>query len=317
MSVLMDPALQISFDYCRDLTRREARNFYYGMKLTPEPKRSAMYAIYAWMRTADDLADSHPPQSPATPVAGPATKTGSDPVSAAGPTPDAITAFSAMTDQALADQPVAGPVQLHAPMWPALRHVLRTYPIDGRLLHEMIAGQCSDSQNKSVAFATFDDLYQYCYRVASVVGLISVAIWGHDDDSRVGRWAEQRGIAFQLTNILRDVKEDAQLGRIYLPREDLARFNYDADKLKRGEADQSFDELMRFQITRARDFYERSSPLEEHLSPDCRSTCLTLCRIYRALLERIAAHPRKVLQGRVSVPTVKKLAISLRGKFGK
>ncbi len=286
----MDQALQTSFDYCRDLTRREARNFYYGMKLTPEPKRSAMYAIYAWMRTADDLADSVHDR-------------------------DQIDAFSAMTDQALADQQIDGPVQLHAAMWPAVRHVLQTYPIDGQLLHQMIAGQCSDSQDKPVVFATFDDLYQYCYRVASVVGLISVAIWGHDDDSRVPTWAEQRGIAFQLTNILRDLKEDAQLGRVYLPQEDLAKFNYDADKLKRGVADESFDALMRFQIARARDFYERSSLLEEHLSPECRSTCLTLCRIYRALLERIAAAPRKVLRERVSLPTVKKLAISLRGKF--
>lgn len=286
----MDEQLARSFDYCRDLTRREARNFYYGMKLTPEPKRSAMYAVYAWMRTADDLADdSHDPRK--------------------------VEAFAALTDRALAGEAINGDGQLHGDMWPAVCHTFRGYPVKGEHLHAMIAGQRSDLKKQHIA--TFEDLRQYCYRVASVVGLICVAIWGDDGDARVTTWAEQRGVAFQLTNILRDLREDAQRGRVYLPAEDLARFGYSCDDLKAGKANDAFDALMTFQIERARQFYEDSAALDEHLSADCRATSRTLCRIYRALLERIAADPRKVLTGRVSVPAVRKLAISLRGKWSR
>lgn len=284
----MDEQLQRSYTFCRDLTRREARNFYYGMKLTPEPKRSAMYAVYAWMRTADDLADdAHDPGK--------------------------VEAFAAMTDRALAGDTVDGGDTLHAAMWPAVCETFARYPIKPDHLHAMIAGQRSDLAEQHIE--TFDDLRRYCYRVASVVGLICVSIWGHDGDEGVEQWAEQRGIAFQLTNILRDLREDAQLGRVYLPSEDLARFGYPCDDLKQGVANEAFDALMAFQIDRARRCYEESSPLEAHLTSDCRATSDTLCRIYRALLERIAADPRKVLTERVSVPAVKKLALSLRGRL--
>jgi len=282
--------LQASFDFCRALTRREARNFYHGMKLTPEPKRSAMYAVYAWMRTADDLADD-PRKHEAS----------------------AITRFAAMTDRALAGERVEADGTPHGAMWPAVCHTFSAYPIERAHLHAMIAGQRSDLHAQRIA--TFDDLYRYCYRVASVVGLVCVSIWGHDDDPRVTTWAEQRGVAFQLTNILRDLREDAQRGRVYLPADELARFEYPPEALAAGEANAAFDALIAYQIERARRFYEDSSPLEAHLPRDCRATSATLCRIYRALLERIADDPRKVLTARVSVPTVTKLAIGLRGKL--
>lgn len=286
----MDDSLARSFDYCRALTRRCARNFYYGMKLTPEPKRSAMYAVYAWMRTADDLTDDdHNPRK--------------------------IEQFAAATDRALAGGLVDAADTLHAQMWPAVCDVFGRYPINRDHLHAMIDGQRSDLRDLHVE--TFDDLRRYCYRVASTVGLVCVSVWGHDGHADVEVWAEQRGVAFQLTNILRDLREDASSGRIYLPAEDLRRFGYSADHLAAGIANDGFDALMQFEINRARGFYEQSAPLDEHISPDCRATSTTLCRIYRELLERIAANPRKVLTERVRVPAVKKLAISFKGRLNR
>ena len=292
-------ALDTAMRYCHEITRARAGNFYHGLKLTPEPKRSAMYAVYAFMRHADDLADA-----PA----------------AAGPAeiPDlkseiqAIERFRAAmqrTVDASADDELAP-----GPLWPALKHVVETYRIDPAHLHAVLDGQrCDILQHR---YETFAELYTYCYRVASVVGLVCVSVWGYEGGAATLKLAEQRGIALQLTNILRDVAEDAARGRVYLPQDELARFNVDPGVFTRQRApDAAFDRFMRFQIERARRYYRASAALERHIEPDCRATSWAMMEIYRRLLERIARRPRDVLRRRVSLGKLEKLAIACQAAW--
>jgi phytoene synthase len=286
---------RLSYAYCHELTRRRARNFYYGLKLTPEPKRSALYAIYAFMRACDDLADA------------------ADTTDAADRSASLqrIESFR-QTMQQLLDAPDDAPLP-DGEVWPAFRHVMRTYPIEHAHLHLMLDGQLCDIQKNR--YATFDDLYDYCFKVASVVGLVCVAVWGHDNHPDLPKLAEHRGLAFQLTNILRDLTEDAQRDRIYLPQHELHRFGYAESNLLAGHADANFDALMHFQIDRAREYYRLSESLEDHLDPKCRATSWAMARIYRGLLERIASNPRSVLCDRIRLSSAQKLTIALRGAW--
>ncbi len=254
------------------------------MRLTPEPKRGSIFVVYAWMRAADDLADDD------------AAGQGSDAASG-------LAQFRADTDAAI---DLTKPLPT-GELWPALRDTVTRYAIPADYLHDMLDGQRSDLQ--PVACRTFDDLYAYCYRVASVVGLTCVKVWGDDGDPAVAKLAECRGVALQLTNILRDLHEDAQRGRVYLPAEDLSRFGVTAEQLRRGHADESFRRMMQFQLERARSYYEMSATLERHLTPDCRSTSWAIMRTYRVLLDRIADRPERVLRQRVSLPLHTKLAV--------
>ncbi|MEM6332506.1 MAG: phytoene/squalene synthase family protein [Planctomycetota bacterium] len=279
------PGLAESYAHCRRVARKQAANFYYGMRLTPEPKRSALYAVYAYMRACDDFADDLPPNA--------------DPADAR----DRIEAFRAHTHAALAaDRPPQDD-----PMWPAFIHACQTHGVDPAHLDAMLDGQIADLS--PARYAIFDDLYDYCYQVASTVGLVCLAVWGHDNYPGVAKLAEHRGIALQLTNILRDVAEDAQRGRVYLPAEDLERFGVTPDDLAKGRASDSFDRFMKFQIERARSYYDMSATLEQHLDADCRPSCWALMRVYRGLLDRIATQPRRVLNSRVSLSPFAKLGV--------
>ena len=286
----MDDAVRRSFEHCHAVTRARARNFYYGLKLTPGPKRDALYAIYAFMRACDDIADEA------------AAQTGG---AAAGI--ERIEAFRADMQRVL-DAPAEADLPV-GPIWPAFRYVVRTYPIDAAHLHAMLDGQRDDMIGCD--YRTFDDLYAYCYKVASVVGLVCVSVWGHSGDAAVLKMAEQRGIAFQLTNILRDVVEDVDRGRVYLPAEELERFGYTPQMLKSRTANDAFDRLMAFQIDRARDYYAKSAALDDHIDPACRPTSWALMRIYRDLLEKLARSPRRVLTRRVRLSSFHKARIAL------
>ncbi|MEO1237589.1 MAG: phytoene/squalene synthase family protein [Planctomycetota bacterium] len=281
------PEVEASYAYCRRVARRAAGNFYRGMRLTPEPKRSALFAVYAWMRAADDTVDNPPESGPET-VPGAACR---------------LDAFAEATDRAI-DPAAALP---DGELWPAVRDTVTRYAIPREYLGEMLAGQRGDLGG--VAMKDFGELYTYCYRVASVVGLTCVKVWGDDGDPSVAKLAEYRGVALQLTNVLRDVAEDARRGRVYLPADELTRFGLPPEAL-RGDADeQAFVRLMRFQLERARSYYEMSATLERHLMPDCRATSWAIMRTYRVLLERIAERPARVLGGRVSLPLTRKLAV--------
>lgn len=294
----LTPAVRASFQHCHRVTRRCARNFYYGMKLTPEPKRSAMFAVYAMMRACDELADEAEPAATGAGGQGRAVL-------------DRIASFRS-TMQSVVDAAPGAPLP-PGPAWPAFQYVMRRYPIDPAHLHAMLDGQCRDARRSRCA--DFDELYDYCYRVASVVGFVCLAVWGHDGQRTTAKLAEYRGVAFQLTNILRDMAEDAGRGRIYLPLDELERFGYPPEALLAGRADERFDRLMTYQIERARSYYEMSATLEQHIEPQCRPTSWAMCRIYESLLDRIERSPRRVLSERVSLSRPNKLAIALRATW--
>ncbi|MEM9251162.1 MAG: phytoene/squalene synthase family protein [Planctomycetota bacterium] len=281
-----DPSdLAASYAHCRRVARKQARNFYYGMRLTPEPKRSALYTVYAYMRACDDFADDLPPDADASAAR------------------DRIEAFRHHTHAILEGRVPPD----DDPVWPAFRDTCQRYAIDPRHLDDMLDGQIADLT--PTRYDSFDDLYAYCYQVASTVGLVCLAVWGHDGEKGIAKLAEHRGIALQLTNILRDVAEDAQRGRVYLPAEDLARFDLSAKSLAEGQTSAGFERFMQFQVQRARSYYESSAALEQHLSADCRSSCWALMRVYRGLLDRIAANPSAVLTTRVSLSPMSKLGV--------
>lgn len=301
----LDAPLRRSFDHCTAVTRARARNFYYGMMLMPQPKRSAMYAVYAFMRACDDLADA--------PETG-ADSRSPDQGAAASTTLAGIDAFRQRMTRVLQGGRLPDDADLpEGDIWPAFSHVMRTYPIDVQPLHDMLDGQVLDLQQHR--YAKFSDLYDYCYKVASTVGLVCISVWGAADDPAVRKLAEHRGIALQLTNILRDLVEDARRDRVYLPAEELTEHGYDdgtfIESMRRGEADDRFDRLMAFQIERAASYYEKAKSLEGHLDPVCRPTCWAMMRIYRGLLDRIARRPRRVLTQRVSLSKWQKLGIAL------
>lgn len=288
--------LERSLLYCRDLTKREAKNFYYGLKLLKEPKRSAMYALYAYMRLVDDIADDE----------------------ANGRTVEQRAAdldqWAALTRAAIAAGENGEAPRGHI-VWPAFAAMVGKYQVPTQLFDDMIAGQRQDLT--PVRMETFDDLHQYCYRVASVVGVASLYVWGFDGGEATVDMAVDRGIAFQLTNVLRDLREDSGRGRCYLPAEELRQFGVTEAGIARGEAEGRFLEMMRFQIERARGYYERSAPLEAQVRPDSRATLGAMTAIYRGILEKIAEDPGRVLHERVGLGKMKKLLIGWRAMRGK
>jgi len=275
--------------YCEHLTRTQARNFYYGLKLLPEPKRSAMFAIYAYMRLVDDIADEDDGRSIERRVAD-------------------LEAWRIQTHAVLSGK-TRGEGEGQA-LWPAFAEVVERYALPHKIFDDVIEGQKQDLDFKP--FKNFEELFAYCYRVAGVVGLASIYIWGFEGGDDTEFLAVQRGVAFQLTNILRDLREDALKGRIYLPLEELSAMKVDNEDLRQGNGGQHFLELMRFQIARAEAFYEKSAGLEQRISADSRPTLIAMTEIYRGLLKKVAYQPERVLRERVSLSLFSKLRIGWR-----
>ncbi|MEX2216735.1 MAG: phytoene/squalene synthase family protein [Phycisphaeraceae bacterium] len=295
-----DDAVASSFAYCAQLTRAKAKNFYYGMMLTPEPRRSAMYAIHAWMRAVDDLADGEGELEGKR---------------------RALEAFRRRT-HAVMQSDAAGFDDREEPvarMWPAVGRTLKQYTIAARDLDDMIDGQLLDQTR--TRYETFAELYDYCYKVASVVGLVCMQVWGFEGGAATQKLAEERGIALQLTNILRDLVEDARRDRVYLPAEELAKFGFDAERFKAfilsPTPSPQFDALMEMQVARAAHYYDSSSSLESFVTPACRPTCWAMMKIYHGLLEKIRKQPRRVLTQRVALGKMQKLWIALRATWRK
>jgi phytoene synthase len=281
------PSLAQSREYCAQLTKREARNFYYGLKLLPQRKRAAMFALYAYMRLVDDIADGQ----------------GGQTVAQRG---EALDAWSEATQAALTGQPSRDGNLL----WPAFAEMVRTHNVPHHLFHDVIAGQRQDLD--SPVFETFEQLRQYCYRVAGVVGLASIFIWGFEGGQSTEALAIDRGIAFQLTNILRDLREDAARGRLYIPRSELAAHGMTEKSLGNGEVPHGFAALMHEQIARTGEFYQRSAPLDSLISADCRPTLKAMTQIYHGILEKMSADPTLVLHQRISLSTISKIRIAWR-----
>jgi phytoene synthase len=273
-------ALARSYRCCEEVARREARNFYPAFLLLPPPQRKAMCALYTFMRIADDLSD------------------GTESVDVKR---HQLSDWRAQLHQAL-----AGKYQheSHA----ALHDTVHAYQIPPRYLEAVIDGVMMDLE--PVAYRTFAELRNYCWHVASVVGLASIHIWGFRGHDAI-RFAEDAGIAFQLTNILRDLREDAARGRVYLPQEDLVRFNYSTERLQQGVCDPSFQELMRFEVQRARDYYRSGWRLVPRLAPAGQAVFLMMARTYRGLLSEIEKQDYDVFRTRVKVARWKKLLFAL------
>jgi 15-cis-phytoene synthase len=270
-----------SYRYCRYVARERAKNFYYSFLLLDKPQRDAMCAVYAFMRYCDDLSDD--------PAA-------TDKVKLR----EAITEWRVQLSHALSGEFGAHPV------WPAFHDTVQRYQIPHRFFHEMIDGIASDLEPREIQ--TFDELYRYCYQVASVVGLTIIHIFGFTS-IRAMVLAEKCGVAFQLTNIIRDVREDAHLGRIYLPMEDLKRFSVPLEQLKDGREDQRFRDFLRYEADRARQYYQESAPLSGMIHPGSRRSLWALREIYQRLLARIESADYSVLTSRISVPTASKLML--------
>ncbi len=276
----MTSTLEQSFTYCQQLARREAGNFYPAFRVLPREQRLAMCALYAFMRIADDIGDEPAPVADKR---------------------QRLTDWRRGLDRALAGQ-------YDHPAHEALHHTVATYAIPPQYLIEVLDGVEMDLG--PVALATFEQLRVYCYRVASAVGLACIHIWGYSDE-RAKVYAEQAGLAFQLTNILRDLGEDAARDRIYLPGEELDRFGYDAERLRRGQRDEAFAALMRFQVSRARAYYDASWPLAPLLGRPGRAVFLVMASTYRELLTVMERHNYDVFSSRLGVSRWRKLLLAL------
>jgi 15-cis-phytoene synthase len=263
--------LGASYGFCKAVARQRAKNFYYSFLLLSSVQREAMCAIYAFMRYCDDISEGE------------------------GASHEAIDRWRADLDRALQGQ-YSGNL-----LWPAFHDTVENYKIPHQYFYEMIDGVSSDLEPKQLQ--TFDELYHYCYQVASVVGLTIIHIFGFDSPEAL-KLAEKCGIAFQLTNILRDVREDRENGRIYLPSEDIAKFGADL-----ATHDDRFVKLMAFEAARARAYYDESRPLLGLVHPRSRPSLWALIEIYRRLLTRIERSNYNVLEKRIRVPTWEKLSI--------
>jgi phytoene synthase len=270
-----------SFGYCERLARSEAGNFYHAFRLLPAPQRRAMCALYAFMRVTDDLTD------------GPGS---------AGEKQAALDRWRAQLDKALHGQ-------YEHPLHFAFHNTLQAHSIPREYVDAVLDGVEMDLSKTT--YSTFAELYLYCYRVASAVGLCCIHIWGCTaENAKV--LAEKAGIAFQLTNILRDLREDVARGRVYLPQEDLERFGYPVCQLEKGERNEPFRELMRFEVERARGYYQSSEPLAGMLPRAGRAVYQVMSRTYHGLLGAIEARDFDVFTSRVSLSRWRKLSLVLQ-----
>jgi len=282
--------IESAYKYCEKITRFHAKSFYFAAKFLPKLKRKAVYPIYAFCRHVDDEIDE---------------------ISEGGEN-DAIRAienwkqkledvFESRQEVSTDKRPKTENRNLVFTAW---KDLLKTYKIPPNLPLELMQGVLMDTQLKR--YETFEELYVYCYRVASTVGLMSSEILGYSD-AKALEYAEAMGIAMQLTNILRDVKEDAAMNRIYLPQEDLRKFDVSEKQIFASELNENFVEMMRFQIARARNFYLKGEKGIALLERDSRFTVLLASRIYSRILDEIERQNYDVFSRRASTSLTQKI----------
>jgi phytoene synthase len=283
--------IQLAHAYavCRGIARRAAKNFYFSFLVLPKEKRDAICAVYAFMRHADDITDD-------TSI----------------PCDERRQKLAQWLESAR--QVFAGTIS-DDPVLYALADAQHRFSIPADLFEQLVAGTSMDLEPESYSqFQTFDDLYRYCYYVASVVGLVCIYIFGYRD-KKAEALAERLGIAFQLTNVIRDVKEDLSLGRVYIPQEDLARFKLDP-KAGLPTAAQA-RELLEFEAQRAREFYAAAADLLPLIDADSRPALWALVTIYRRLLEKISERGYDVFSKRVSLSFGEKVAVLMKAWFAR
>ena len=287
------PAIDRSYERCRSVARNAASNFYYAFYMLPRPKSDALCAIYAFMRLVDDVSDA--PQRSASQLSETALKRA------------ALSRWRVLLDECL-----AGNTGGHA-ILPAFADAIKRYRIPSRFFHDLISG--AEMDLLETRYATFEALQEYCYRVAGTVGLTCLHVFGFQDPHAL-ELAERLGIAFQLTNILRDVRPDLALGRVYIPAEDLARFGCSVGELERGAVTPPIRELLRYEAERARRFYREGVRLIGKVDADSRAALWALARIYGSLLDRIEERDFDVFSARVRLNASEKARILLRARVG-
>ncbi len=281
----MTDAAELAASYRRaeEIARRRARNFYYAFVVLPPERRRALCAVYAFMRACDDVSD--------------------------GAASSEAKRLMLRGLRAGLDAALAGDCQGN-PVFPALRDSVARFSIPARYFHWVVDGVEMDLTVER--YETFDALYKYCFNVASAVGLVCLEIFGYRGAERAREHAEHCGIAFQLTNILRDVKEDAAMGRVYLPREDLRRFGYSEDELRRGVVDDRFRRLMDFEAARAADYFARGRNLLTLVDEASRPALWAMMEIYGRVLRKIVRRRFDVFGRSVRLSNPEKARIALQ-----
>ena len=281
-------SLEEAYEYCRQITAKYSKTFYLGTLLLPKQKRQAIWAIYVWCRRTDELVDG--PQARFT-------------------TPETLNWWENQLESVFAGVPLDDPDV-------ALVDAVEQFPIDIQPFRDMIAGQRMDLERNR--YETFAELELYCYRVAGTVGLMSSDVLGIDNSSRTAPWSCNReylpkeeaialGIANQLTNILRDIGEDAQRGRIYLPLEDLEQFDYSEEDLFKGVIDERWRSLMSFEIERAKQYFKQAEKGIKALNTDSRWPVWASLMIYQGILDYIEKNQYDVFNQRAFVPKPRKI----------
>jgi 15-cis-phytoene synthase len=288
--------LHMAYSVCRGIARSQAKNFYYGFLVLPKRKRQAVCAVYAFMRRCDDISDDPS-------LSAPERRQRLD---------TWVDAFHAAQAGFATDDPVLI----------ALTDAQRRFHIPLGLLDGLAYGTAMDVEDQNadevaasglkIQYHSFQDLERYCYHVASVVGLVCIRIFGYTDPA-AEPLAERCGLAFQLTNIIRDVREDAGLGRIYLPQEDLAEFGVSASELISGPDLNRMRPLLELEAQRAFENYRAGEQLLHLISEDSQPALWVLVTIYRTLLEKIVRLNYDVFSRRVRLTTREKLIILSKG----
>jgi phytoene synthase len=292
------PQLVMAYSVCKGITRTSAKNFYYAFLVLPRRKRQALCAVYAFMRRCDDIAD--------------------DPTLALSDRRQKLDTWLDALHRAQQGEPTDDAILL------ALTDAQRRFAIPAGLLDELAHGTAMDVEQEensaqttsapglTIQYRTFQDLRLYCYRVASVVGLVCIHIFEYRDPA-AEPLAERCGLAFQLTNIIRDVKEDASMGRVYLPEEDLAKFQISGSELVTTPDPARFRPVLALEADRAREFYSSGDALIPYVAEDSQPALWVLLTIYRSLLEKIAEKQYDVFTAKISLSTSEKLRILAKG----
>ena len=294
----MSDQLSHAYAVCRGISRRAAKNFYYGFMVLPSEKRNALSAVYAFMRHADDISD----------------EPGVDPQLKRHKLGEWLDAAKAVFTGKATDDPVLM----------ALGDAQKKFKIPPELFEKLVYGTSLDldippasAEVPAILCESFEDLKQYCYYVASVVGLVCIRIFGYQD-TKAEFLAEDCGLAFQLTNIIRDIKEDASMGRIYIPAEDLVRSkltaaNFATSVLQDPAQVQHLRPALEYEAERARKYYESAKWLMELIDEDSRAALWVLVEIYSRLLQKITDRNYDVLTERVRLTLWEKLKVLSRG----
>ena len=276
-------SLAQSYRHCRELTRREARNFYYGFILLPSSQRRAMYSSYAFSRICDDIVDDEGKTSPDK--------------------REDLNNFRRELDLCLQGQP-------EGPVFPALRDAIQRFQIPTEYFHQILDGVEMDLDVHR--YSTFEQLKGYCHLVASIPGLVTIEICGYQGGEEARLHATELGIAMQLTNIIRDIREDANRDHIYLPEDEMRAFGYSEEELMAGLQNEAFYRLMDYQVQRAMEYFRLGRQLLPLVPRRSRACVAALANIYQALLGRIVSRHYDVFQQRVTLNSCQKIAVASR-----